>query len=43
MPDLTFILDVPASDRPGARQAPRGKGTTDRFEAEALDFHERVA
>jgi dTMP kinase len=41
-PDLTFILDVPAEE--GLRRAARrrGQGTPDRFEAEALAFHERL-
>jgi dTMP kinase len=42
MPDLTFILDVPAEL--GLRRANerRGKGTADRFEQEALTFHETL-
>lgn len=41
-PDLTFILDVPAKE--GLRRAAtrRGTGGADRFEAEALAFHERL-
>jgi dTMP kinase len=41
-PDLTFILDVPAEV--GLRRAAhrRGKGLPDRFEAEDLEFHERL-
>lgn len=41
-PDLTFILDAPA--KVGMRRAAkrRGKGGADRFEGEALDFHERL-
>jgi dTMP kinase len=41
-PDLTFILDVPAKE--GMRRAARrrGKGGADRFEGEALSFHERL-
>ena len=41
-PDLTFILDVPAKlglQRAGHR---RGTGSTDRFEAETLAFHEKL-
>ena len=43
MPDLTFILDVPA--KVGLARAKRRRGTdaTDRFEAEALEFHEACA
>ena len=41
-PDLTFILDVPAKE--GMRRAlqRRGDGDVDRFEGEALAFHERL-
>jgi len=41
-PDLTFILDVPAKE--GMRRADkrRGAGGVDRFEGEALAFHERL-
>jgi dTMP kinase len=41
-PDLTFILDVPAKE--GMRRADkrRGVGGTDRFEGEALAFHEKL-
>jgi dTMP kinase len=42
MPDLTFVLDVPAEaglERAGKR---RGDGDVDRFESEALDFHEKL-
>jgi dTMP kinase len=41
-PDLTFILDVPA--KVGMRRASRrrGKARADRFEGEALRFHERL-
>lgn len=41
-PDLTFILDVPAKE--GMRRAAqrRGKAGADRFEGEALAFHERL-
>src|SRR5262245_42827198 len=42
MPDLTFILDVPADL--GMRRAleRRGKGEADRFEQEQLTFHETL-
>ena len=41
-PDLTIILDVPA--REGMRRAAKRRGTdgVDRFEAEALAFHEKL-
>jgi dTMP kinase len=41
-PDLTFVLDVPAEI--GLRRAAgrRGAASPDRFEAEQLDFHERL-
>jgi dTMP kinase len=41
-PDLTFVLDVPA--QLGLRRAAgrRGGSSPDRFEAEKLDFHERL-
>jgi dTMP kinase len=41
-PDLTIILDVPADE--GLRRAAhrRGKGKPDRFESEALAFHEKL-
>ena len=41
-PDLTFVLDVPAEV--GLRRAAgrRGGANADRFEAEQLDFHERL-
>jgi dTMP kinase len=41
-PDLTFVLDVPAEQ--GLRRAAsrRGRGEVDRFEQEALAFHEAL-
>ncbi|MDB5643465.1 MAG: dTMP kinase [Hyphomicrobiales bacterium] len=39
MPDLTFMLDLPAEDGLARAGARRGNGTVDRFEAEKLDFH----
>jgi dTMP kinase len=42
VPDLTFILDVPANV--GLQRAAKRRGTkqADRFEAETVDFHERL-
>ncbi len=42
MPDLTFILDVPATVGLARAKRRRGKGATDRFEAESLEFHEAL-
>lgn len=41
-PDLTFVLDVPA--KIGLKRAAqrRGKAAADRFETEALDFHQKL-
>ena len=41
-PDLTFILDVPAKEGMRRAQQRRGDGDVDRFEAEALAFHEKL-
>ena len=41
-PDLTFILDVPAKEGMRRADSRRGKGDADRFEGEALTFHERL-
>jgi dTMP kinase len=41
-PDLTFILDVPAKVGMQRATQRRGKGDADRFEGEALVFHERL-
>jgi dTMP kinase len=40
MPDLTFVLDVPAEDGISRANKRRGGGDIDRFEMEALAFHE---
>jgi dTMP kinase len=42
LPDLTFILDVPAET--GLRRASkrRGKAKADRFEQESVEFHEKL-
>ena len=42
MPDLTFILDVPAKVGLARAKRRRGKDATDRFEAESLEFHEAL-
>jgi dTMP kinase len=39
MPDLTFLLDVPANVGLARAKRRRGKGTSDRFEAESVEFH----
>jgi dTMP kinase len=43
-PNLTFILDVPANEgmRRAAARRSKTAGATDRFEAEALAFHEKL-
>lgn len=40
MPDLTFILDVPATVGLARAKRRRGAGAADRFEREAVEFHE---
>jgi len=42
MPDLTFILDVPVPVGRARATKRRGKGKTDRFEGEAIEFHEEL-
>jgi dTMP kinase len=42
MPSLTFILDVPATVGLARAKRRRGKGTTDRFEAESAEFHDAL-
>jgi dTMP kinase len=42
MPDLTFILDVPANVGLARASQRRGKAAADRFEAEGLEFHENL-
>jgi len=39
MPDLTFMLDLPAQDGLARARARRGVVAADRFEAENLEFH----
>lgn len=41
-PDLTFILDVPVSTGMQRAARRRGAGDADRFEDEALAFHEKL-
>jgi dTMP kinase len=41
-PDLTFILDVPATVGMQRATKRRGVGDVDRFEGEALAFHEKL-
>jgi dTMP kinase len=43
MPDLTFILDVPANIGLARAKHRRGSGAVDRFEAEAVEFHQGLA
>ncbi|MGH6663542.1 MAG: dTMP kinase [Pseudolabrys sp.] len=42
MPDLTFLLDVPANVGLARATRRRGTGATDRFEAESVEFHETL-
>jgi len=41
-PDLTFVLDVPAEVGMARALKRRGDATADRFESEALQFHEKL-
>ena len=41
-PDLTFVLDVPATTGLARARERRGAGEADRFESEALEFHEKL-
>jgi dTMP kinase len=41
-PNVTFILDVPAEVGLARASKRRGEARADRFEAEALDFHEKL-
>ena len=40
MPDLTFVLDVPANIGLARAKTRRGTAVADRFESEAIEFHE---
>ena len=42
MPELTFILDVPATVGLARAKSRRGSGTADRFEAESVEYHEKL-
>ena len=42
MPDLTFILDVPAAVGLARASTRRGTGAADRFESESVEYHERL-
>jgi dTMP kinase len=42
MPELTFILDVPAPVGLARAKHRRGQGAVDRFEAESVEFHEQL-
>jgi dTMP kinase len=42
MPDLTFVLDVPADEGLARATQRRGAADADRFESEALEFHEKL-
>lgn len=41
-PEITFILDVPATVGLARAKRRRGKGAADRFEAESVEFHETL-
>ena len=42
MPNLTFVLDVPAEMGLARATKRRGAADADRFESQALDFHEKL-
>src|SRR5512141_1605544 len=42
MPDLTFLLDVPANVGLARAKTRRGAGSADRFEAESVEYHEAL-
>ncbi|HVZ50502.1 MAG TPA: dTMP kinase [Pseudolabrys sp.] len=42
MPELTFLLDVPATVGLARAHHRRGSGKADRFEAESVAFHEKL-
>jgi dTMP kinase len=41
-PDLTFVLDVPVAVSVERTAARRGESSPDRFEAEEIEFHEKL-
>ena len=42
LPDITFVLDIPAEEGLQRAAERRGGGTPDRFESQELMLHERV-
>jgi dTMP kinase len=42
MPELTFILDVPATIGLARAKSRRGAGVADRFEEDSVDYHEHL-
>lgn len=42
MPELTFILDVPAAVGLARAKSRRGTGAADRFESESVEYHEHL-
>jgi dTMP kinase len=42
MPDLTFLLDVPANIGLARAKSRRGKDSADRFESESIEYHEEL-
>lgn len=42
MPELTFILDVPAAVGLARASTRRGGATADRFESESVEYHEKL-
>lgn len=42
VPEMTFIMDVPAQVGLARAKSRRGQDSADRFEAESIEFHERL-
>jgi len=42
MPDLTFVLDIPAEEGMARAHERRGENEIDRFESESLEFHKKL-